>query len=78
MNPALPDRHFPEATSRRGFLRHAGGGFGALALAWLMEQDARAEGKGAANPLATRAPHFPGKAQRVIFLFMHGGPSHLE
>ena len=78
MTIPLPGTHFPRATSRREFLRQAGGGFGALALAWLMDQEARAEVKDAANPLAPRPPHFPGKAQRVIFLFMHGGPSHLE
>jgi hypothetical protein len=32
----------------------------------------------AANPLAPKLPHFPAKAKRVIFLFMSGGPSHLE
>src|SRR5918993_1450513 len=31
-----------------------------------------------ADPLAPKAPHFPGKAKRVIFLFMTGGVSHLE
>ena len=30
------------------------------------------------NPLASRKPHFPGKAKRVIFLFMNGGPSHVD
>ena len=30
------------------------------------------------NPLAPRAPHFPGKAKRVIFLYMTGGVSHLD
>lgn len=38
----------------------------------LMAQD------GAVNPLAPRAPHFPGKAKRVIFLFMTGGVSHMD
>src|SRR6185295_5228010 len=32
----------------------------------------------AQNPLSERAPHFPAKAKRVIFLFMHGGPSHVD
>jgi hypothetical protein len=64
--------------SRRDFLRQAGGGFGALALAWLLEQEAGAEIAPADNLLAPRPPHFPAKAQRVISLFMHGGPSHLE
>ena len=31
-----------------------------------------------ADPLAPRPPHFPGKAKRVIFLFMTGGVSHLD
>ncbi|HEV3166632.1 MAG TPA: DUF1501 domain-containing protein, partial [Isosphaeraceae bacterium] len=70
-------RHFPLATSRREFLRQAGGGFGALAAAWLLHRDGLAASE-PANPLAPRPPHFPAKAQRVIYLFMHGGPSHLE
>ena len=32
----------------------------------------------AANPLAARQPHFPGKAKSVIFLFMYGGPSQID
>ena len=32
----------------------------------------------AVDPLAPKPPHFPAKAKRVIFLFMHGGPSHLD
>src|SRR5262245_30547902 len=30
------------------------------------------------GPLAVREPHFPGKAKRVIHLFMNGGPSHVD
>src|SRR5262249_6289291 len=74
--PALP--HYPVARSRREFLRSAGNGFGALALAWLAVEEARAGEPRGENPLAPRPPHFPAKAQRVIDLFMHGGPSHLE
>jgi hypothetical protein len=75
------------APSRREFLREAGGGFGALALAWLSDQErtrafaatpTMAGASLAENPHAPRPPHFPAKVQRVIFLFMHGGPSHLE
>ncbi len=76
MRPREP--HFPRATSRRAFLQNAGGGFGALALSWLLEQErARAE-VASSQPHAPKPPHFPAKAQRVIYLFMHGGPSHLE
>jgi hypothetical protein len=77
--PALSDwNHFPQAHSRRAFLREAGGGFGALALAWLLQRDGLQAATMPTNPLAPHPPHFPAKAQRVIYLFMHGGPSHLE
>jgi hypothetical protein len=66
--------------SRREFLAQAGNGFGLLALSWLMQAEAvRAAGpETRANPLAPKPPHFEPKAKRVISLFMHGGPSHLE
>jgi len=57
---------------RRSVLRHAAHGFGAIALQSLL---ARAE---ATNPLAAKAPHFPGKAKSVIFLFMVGAPSQMD
>jgi hypothetical protein len=62
---------------RRAFLRDAFCGFGALALTSLLHEDrARAAVN---NPLAPRTPHSPeAKAKAVIFLFMAGGPSHLE
>lgn len=58
--------------SRRELLRVSSTGFGSLALAGLLGAE------GQANPLAVRAPHFPAKAKRVIFLFMHGGPSQID
>jgi hypothetical protein len=70
--------HFPRARSRRDFLLRAGGGFGALALSWLLARDGHAAGPAAANPLAARPPHFPARAKSVIFLFMVGGPSHID
>ena len=63
--------------SRRDFLRQAGNGFGALATAWLLQAEA-ARASVLDNPLAPKPAHFPIKARRVISLFMHGGPSHLE
>jgi hypothetical protein len=59
--------------SRRDALRQAGTGFGALALAALLGEEASAS-----NPLTPRAPHFTPRARRVIFLFMHGGPSQVD
>jgi hypothetical protein len=54
---------------RRDFLKAVGAGFGTYGLAGVME---------AANPLAVRAPHFPAKAKRVIYLFLNGGPSQVD
>src|SRR6266567_4461592 len=72
-------------TTRREFLGRAGGGLGLLALASLLEQDgllaAGASLRQASplpNPLAPKAPHFAPRARRVIFLFMSGGPSHVD
>jgi hypothetical protein len=70
--------HFPIATSRREFLRQAGGGFGALAALAMLHEDGVLAADSPVNPLAPRRSHFPAKAQRIIYLFMHGGPSHLE
>ncbi|HEX3447981.1 MAG TPA: DUF1501 domain-containing protein, partial [Isosphaeraceae bacterium] len=68
----------PMGLSRRRWLQRAGGGMGALALDWLMrEEQARGEGR-PDGPLAPHQPHFRARARSVIYLFMHGGPSHLE
>jgi hypothetical protein len=67
--------HVPAFRSRRDFLRLAGGGFGALAFSALLADESSASGN---DPLAPKTPHFPGKAKAVIFLFMEGGPSHLD
>ena len=62
----------PPLPSRRALLRQTACGFGAIALRALLAAEENE------NPLAPKAPHFPARAQRVIFLFMHGGPSHLD
>jgi hypothetical protein len=53
-------------------------GFGSVALAGLLASEAHAEVPAPGNPLAPRPPHFPARAKRVIFLFMHGGVSHVD
>src|ERR1043165_2374303 len=71
-----PHEHSRPTWTRREFIRDAFCGFGGLALASLLyEEEARAAGT---NPLAPKQPHFPAKAKSVIFLFMSGGPSHME
>jgi hypothetical protein len=71
--------------TRREFLWQTGGGFTALALAGMLGNDFFARQTVAAdgqtpfiNPLAPKKPHHPAKAKSVIFLFMYGGPSHIE
>jgi Protein of unknown function (DUF1501) len=78
--------------SRRAVLSRIGGGFGALGLARVLAdagvavagESARSRAHGGkeesvpGDPLAPRPPHFAARANRVIFLFMNGGPSHVD
>jgi hypothetical protein len=78
-------RNFCQRT-RREFLWQSGGGFGAVALSGLLEKDGffgatsqASEGVAAyKNPLAAKPPMHPAQAKSVIFLFMYGGPSHID
>ncbi|HAH45007.1 MAG TPA: DUF1501 domain-containing protein [Planctomycetaceae bacterium] len=63
----------PARISRRDMLRQSSAGFGSLALAALLGGKSQA-GQTPFEP----QPHFTPKAKRVIFLFMHGGPSHMD
>ncbi|MEX2120717.1 MAG: DUF1501 domain-containing protein [Pirellulales bacterium] len=70
---------FTPVFTRRDMLRTSAAGFGGLALAGLLAEETRAAGAAAGeDPLAPRAPHFVPRARRVIFLFMHGGPSQVD
>ncbi|HTH47007.1 MAG TPA: DUF1501 domain-containing protein, partial [Candidatus Limnocylindria bacterium] len=68
------------AISRRWFFRDCGVGLGAIALHSLLGDKLAAATPQPAiiNPLAPKKGNFPGKAKRVIYLFMAGAPSHLE
>src|SRR6059058_3293602 len=74
---AVPYSHSPD---RRSFLRNAGCGFGSVALAALLAEEGKlfADDEPATDPLAPRKPHFEPAAKRVIYLFMSGGPSHVD
>ena len=61
--------------SRREMLHTSANGFGMLALGGLLAQQ---QANAATNPLAMKPPHFAPKAKRIIFLFMHGGPSQVD
>jgi len=67
--------------SRRDLFRRTACGFGHTALLGMLHSVAQANSAArpsAGNPLAIRPPHFPPKAKQVIFLFMHGGVSHVD
>src|SRR5437899_3166431 len=59
--------------TRRQLLARLAGGFGAVALSALLDEQARAD-----RPVAARGPHHAPRARRAIFLFMSGGPSHID
>lgn len=69
---------FTTCSSRRDFLRYSSTGFGLLALTDLLAKSAEGDPATAADGLALRPPHFEPRARRVIFLFMHGGPSQVD
>jgi hypothetical protein len=77
-------RHFEIPTSRRQFLSRSGAGFGAIALADLLGKQgglaagAEVAGIGNVDPASIGKPHFRPTAKRAIFLFMEGGPSHID
>ena len=69
---------FVQTTTRREMLRASACGFGQFALAALAGQRAMAGATPSLSPLAAKPPHLPARAKRVIFLFMWGGPSHVD
>jgi len=72
--------HILPASSRRDFLFQAGCGFGGLALNYLLHRDQAlaATNEKLLNPLTAKPPHHLPKAKSIIWLFMEGGPSHLD
>src|SRR6476659_9129028 len=64
-------------TSRRSFLKRAGAGFGMVALTSLLGENGLLASD-TESPFTPKPTHFPAKAKRVIFLFMSGGPSHVD
>jgi hypothetical protein len=70
--------HIEPLYTRRDFLMRGGAGFGALALTYLMSADKLLGAEKVRNPLVAKPGHFPARAKSVIFLFMEGGPSHLD
>ena len=68
----------PKPSTRRQMLRDSCAGFGNLALLSLLSSLQPAAASETTHPLASQIPRFRPRAKRVIFLFMHGGPSHID
>ncbi|PCJ58409.1 MAG: sulfatase [Candidatus Hydrogenedentota bacterium] len=69
------------ALTRRDFLQRTGLGFGAYGLGSLLGGEAfgtETNANVALSPMAPKQPHFPGKAKRVIHIFLNGGLSHVD
>jgi hypothetical protein len=68
--------HWPVRT-RREFFTQAGSGLAGMALASMAGQE-QAQAAKTVDPLAPKPGHHPAKAKSVIWLFMEGGPSHID
>lgn len=71
MNPLI---NYQQLESRRNFLGRSCSLVGGAALSGLLGSQAMA----ASGASPQKLPHFPAKAKRVIYLFMAGGPSHID
>lgn len=71
-------QHHWQVRTRREFFTRAGSGLAGLALASMLQRDGYAAPKTAIDPLAPKKPHHAPKAKSVIWLFMEGGPSHVD
>ncbi|MFO1497324.1 MAG: DUF1501 domain-containing protein [Verrucomicrobiota bacterium] len=67
-----------QALTRRDFLWRVGGGFGGVAIAHLLAQEALAGGAASPKGEWNGGVHHPAKVQRVIQLFMNGGVSQMD
>jgi len=79
----IPSSHHPARLAdafltRRDFLTRCGMGWGAVGLATLLTPLASAAAAAHRSSLAPKAPHFPGRAKRVIHIFANGGVSHVD
>ena len=75
MNDPAINNFLSHPMNRRSMLSRCGMGFGALGLTSLLHDEGLL---GAVNPLAPKQPHFEGRAKSVIWIFVNGGPSHVD
>jgi len=66
-------------STRRALLRNSAAGFGYLALNAMLQKESKAgEVPESKKLILAKEPHFPARAKRIVFLFMKGGPSHVD
>src|ERR1700676_4222343 len=71
--------HYRPARTRREFFTRTGSGLASIALAQRLREDPLgAASSPAADPMAAKKPHHPPTAKSIIWLFMEGGPSHID
>ena len=70
--------HYRRAATRREFFQRAGSGLAGIALAHLLNEDGALAATGAIDPMAPKKPHHTPTAKSIIWLFMEGGPSHVD
>ena len=64
--------------NRRQLLQQCGGGLGVIALNSMLQSQQASAAETSSNPLEAKKPHFPAKAKNVIWIFINGGPSHVD
>ncbi|MFP6671939.1 MAG: DUF1501 domain-containing protein, partial [Pirellulaceae bacterium] len=68
----------PNTISRRNFMYGLGSTLGTVAFNALLQQQLAAEEKPGKSPLAPKPVHHPPRAKRCVFIFLEGGPSHID
>src|SRR5512132_3801320 len=71
-------KRVPDLQSRRRFLSGAGSGLAGIALAHMLHLDGLMAATALSDPLAPKQPHHTPTAKSIIWLFMEGGPSHVD
>ena len=79
MKANLPNPHYRRAATRRDFFTRVGSGLAGIALAQMLHEDGLlAATAPAIDPMAPKKVHHPATAKSIIWLFMEGGPSHVD
>src|SRR5499426_1463482 len=78
MRKSIPDRHYSRTARRRDFFTRVGSGLAGIALAQMLHDDSLLAAATSVDPMAPKKPDHPPTAKSIIWLFMEGGPSHID